>query len=163
MDEDAFDEFYRTSFNRLVGQIYAMCGNLSEAQDAVQEAFIRAWDHRRQLDETRDPEAWVRTTAYRLSVSRWRKATKAFRQPDRVLEVPLSNEPNPDQILINRALAQLPEAQRQAIVLHHLCDMTVEDVAREVGSPSGTIKARLVRGRETLARLLHSEREYRHA
>ena len=50
MDAEAFDELYHASFARLVGQIYAMCGNFSEAQDCVQEAFIRAWDRRRSLD-----------------------------------------------------------------------------------------------------------------
>lgn len=50
MDAEAFDELYHASFARLVGQIYATCGNFSEAQDCVQEAFIRAWDRRRSLD-----------------------------------------------------------------------------------------------------------------
>lgn len=86
MDEVEFDRFYSESFNRLVGHIYAMCGNLPEAQDAVQEAFVRAWDHRKKLDSSNNPEGWVRTTAYRLTVSRWRKARRAFRQPDRALE-----------------------------------------------------------------------------
>jgi RNA polymerase sigma-70 factor, ECF subfamily len=52
------------------------------------------------------------------------------------------------------ALKQLPEAQRQAIVLHHIADLPVHQVAAEVGAPIGTIKARLARGRATLAELL---------
>ena len=52
------------------------------------------------------------------------------------------------------ALRQLPEAQRQALVLHHIADLPVHDVAREVGVPEGTIKARLSRGRAALAALL---------
>lgn len=163
MDEEEFDAFYRASYSRIVGQIYAMCGDLAEAQDAVQEAFVRAWDHRRKLDRDRAPEAWVRTTAYRISVSSWRKISRGRRQPDRALEHHRSAEPGPDQLIINDALAKLPEAQRRAIVLHHLCDMSVADVAREVGAPTGTVKARLARGRETLARLLHSEKEFHHA
>ena len=74
MDEESFDAFYAASFGRLVGQIYAMCGSVTEAQDCVQEAFIRAWDRRRTLDVDQAPEAWVRTVAYRLAVSRWRRA-----------------------------------------------------------------------------------------
>lgn len=159
MDEAEFDALYRASFHRLTGQIYATCGNLGEAQDAVQEAFIRAWDRRKELDRAQHPEAWVRTTAYRLSVSRWRKAVRAFRQPDRALEDRRPTEIDSDRLMINQALKQLPEAQRRVIVLHHLCDLSVDDVAHEVGAPSGTVKARLARGREALARLLHSERE----
>ncbi|MHA6511280.1 RNA polymerase sigma factor [Tessaracoccus sp. Z1128] len=163
MDETQFDRFYTNSYTKLVGQVYAMCGNMAEAQDCVQEAFIRAWDHRSDLDASRSPEAWVRTTAYRLAVSRWRKARRAFRQPDRALEPERSVEPGPDRVAIDRALAQLPDAQRRAIVLYHLCDLTVGEIAQEVGSPTGTVKARLARGRQTLARLLTTDLEVRHA
>ncbi|WP_261376499.1 RNA polymerase sigma factor [Nocardioides sp. J9] len=52
------------------------------------------------------------------------------------------------------ALRQLPEAQRQALVLHHIADLPVQQVAAEVGVPEGTIKARLSRGRAALAELL---------
>lgn len=45
-------------------------------------------------------------------------------------------------------------AQRRAIVLHHLCDLSVADIALETNAPSGTVKARLARGRATLAVLL---------
>ena len=163
MDEAQFDRFYANSYSKLVGQVYAMCGNLAEAQDCVQEAFIRAWDHRSQLDVLRSPDAWVRTTAYRLAVSRWRKARRAFRQPDRALEPERTLEPTPDRVAINRALEQLPDAQRRAIVLYHLCDLSVSEIAQEVGSPTGTVKARLARGRQTLAGLLNTDLEVRHA
>ena len=63
MDADAFDALYAGSFRRLVAQIYAMCGNFAEAQDCVQEAFVRAWDKRRVLDVEQSPEAWIRTVA----------------------------------------------------------------------------------------------------
>jgi len=163
VDEEQFDRFYATSFSRVVGAIYAMCGNLTEAQDCVQEAFIRAWDHRHKLDTANSPEAWVRTTAYRLAVSRWRKARRAFRQPDRALEHARDVEPTPDRIALEAALARLPEDQRRAIVLYHLCDLSVTQVAEEVGAPTGTVKARLSRGRATLAQLLAPEPEVRHA
>ena len=51
MDEHEFDEFYTASFRRLTGQVYAMIGNLDEAQECVQEAFVRAWAHRRKLQK----------------------------------------------------------------------------------------------------------------
>ncbi len=164
MDEAQFDRFYTGSFTRLVGQVYAMCGNLAEAQDCVQEAFIRAWDHRSKLDQAHSPEAWVRTTAYRLAVSRWRRATRALRPPDRALQQPRPvAEPGVERVALAKALAQLPEAQRRAIVLHHLCDLSVNEIAAEVGSPAGTVKARLSRGRQALASLLSTDLEARHA
>lgn len=157
MDEEAFDAFYRASFTRLVGQVYAMCGDRAEAQDCVQEAFIRAWDKRRQLDEQQSPEAWVRTVAHRLAISRWRRTVKGLRPPDRSREPAAPREPDANRVALVKALGQLPEKQRHAIVLHHLCDMSVADIAAEVGAPTGTIKARLSRARATLATLLADE------
>ena len=79
MDEAEFDELYSASYRRLTGQVYAMIGNLDEAQECVQEAFARAWAHRRKLEKAHYPEAWVRTTAFRLAVSRWRRTMRGRR------------------------------------------------------------------------------------
>ncbi len=72
MDRGEFTSFYATSFPRLVGQLAAMTGDRAEAQDAVQEAFVRAWAHRGQIDPDQGAEAWVRVTAWRVAASRWR-------------------------------------------------------------------------------------------
>lgn len=158
MEADEFDAFYTISFSRLVNQIYALIGDRDEAQDCVQEAFARAWSHRRKLDGSAYPEAWVRTTAYRLAVSRWRRAVRSRRSPDRALQ-PIGDQQPPDEarVALMRALDQLPPDQRRALVLHHLCDMPVADVAVVVDAPVGTVKARLSRGRATLQSLLAEE------
>lgn len=161
MDEAEFDEFYAASYRRLTGQVYAMIGDLDEAQECVQEAFVRAWAHRRRLDKAgpdSHPEAWVRVTAHRLAISKWRRMKLARRSPDRAVSSPTS-APAVDEnhVALVAALKQLPEAQRQAIVLHHLADLPVHAVAVEVGAPEGTIKARLSRGRAALAVLLSDD------
>jgi RNA polymerase sigma-70 factor, ECF subfamily len=56
-----------------------------------------------------------------------------------------------------RALRALPLGQRQAIVLHHLVGRSVEEISRQLGVPSGTVKARLARGRTALARRLGTD------
>lgn len=155
MEAEEFDRFYAASFHRLVGQVYAMIGDRDEAQECVQEAFVRAWSHRRQLERAQAPEAWVRTTAYRLAVSRWRRTVRGRRAPDRaVQQTTPPAEPSEDHVAVVSALRQLPEAQRRALVLHHVCDLPVQTVAAEVGVPVGTVKARLSRGRAALLRLL---------
>lgn len=155
MDEDEFDEFYAASAPRVTTQVYAMIGDRDEAQECVQEAFARAWVARRRLDGLRHPEAWVRTTAYRLAVSRWRRAVRGRRAPDRALQAPgVVAGPSETYVAVVDALRRLPAVQRQAIVLHHLADLPVQDVAAELGVPAGTIKTRLRRGRAALAELL---------
>ncbi|MDE0777674.1 SigE family RNA polymerase sigma factor [Nocardioides sp.] len=158
MDESEFDDFYAASYRRLTGQVYAMIGNLDEAQECVQEAFVRAWAHRRKLDRADHPEAWVRVTAHRIAVSRWRRVKLSRRSPDRAVSPPTSApEVDETHVALVTALRQLPEEQRRAIVLHHIADLPVRAVADEVGAPEGTVKARLSRGRAALATLLSDD------
>lgn len=154
MTDDDYRAFYAAAFARLVGQVYLQTGDFSEAQDAVQEAFIRAWSRRRKFADGDEPEAWIRTVARRVAISRWRSArsrSAAWRRHGPVPDVPAPGVETP---LIVAALQRLPEEQRRAIVLHHLCDRTVDQVAAEVGAPTGTVKARLSRGRDALRQIL---------
>ena len=108
-----------------------------------------------------DGDPWP--VAHRLAVSRWRKAVRTYRSPDRAVEERSSREPSPDKVVLQQAMAQLPYEQRRALVLHYIADLSIDDIAEEVGAPSGTIKARLSRGRKALASLLGDESEVRHA
>ena len=154
MDRDEFTTFYTTAFHRLVGQLYAMTGDHAEAQDAVQEAFVRAWSHRGKLDKDGSPEGWIRVTAWRIAVSKWRRT----RDGSRLLRLTAQPEaiagPSPERVAFVDALRKVSAEQRRALVLYHLCDLTVEQIAVETGVPAGTVKARLARGRAALAPLL---------
>jgi RNA polymerase sigma-70 factor (ECF subfamily) len=161
LDEVEFDEFYSASYHRVCRQVYAMIGNVDEAQECTQEAFAKAWAHRRTLDRTKHPEAWVRTVAYRMAVSRWRRVQKSWRPPDRAMSPELIVAPPAETpVAVVAALKQLPEAQRRVIVLHHLADLSVREIAAELAIPEGTVKARLSRGRAALKTLLedHTDR-----
>lgn len=118
---------------------------------------MRAWDKRSQLTLTQSPEAWVRTVAGRLAVSRWRRARSGLRAVFRHGTPEAVASPGPDHAALVAALRKLPEMQRRAIVLHYLCDLPVAEVAEETGVPEGTVKARLARGRATLARYLSDD------
>ncbi|MFR9798803.1 SigE family RNA polymerase sigma factor [Streptomyces sp. MS06] len=150
-EADDFDAFYAGSVRRLTGQMYAMTGSRTEAEDLVQEAFARAWQNWGKVSRYDDPEAWVRTVAHRLRVSVWRKAVNRLaahrrRGPDD--DVPGVGV---DYVAVVAALRRIPAPQRRAIVLHHLVGLTVEEIARETGARPGTVKARLSRGRRAMA------------
>lgn len=147
-----FDAFYGATHRRIVGHVYAMSGNMHEAEDCVQEAYARAWQHWPKLSaEHGNPEAWVRTVAVRLAVSAWRKAFSrqaAHRRDSQVTEVPGMNE---DHIAVVAALRKISADQRLAIVLHHYGGLSIEQIAAETGAKPSTVKARLARGRRALA------------
>jgi len=148
LDREEFTSFYAASFQRLVGQLYAMTGDQAEAQDAVQEAFVRAWARRGKIDRDQAPEAWVRVTAWRIAASRWRRARDGARLMLLTARPESTEGPDPDRVAFVDALRKLPAEQRRALVLYHLCDLTVDQIAAETGVQSGTVKARLARGRQ---------------
>ena len=78
-DSEGFDEFYRGSRQRLLGFVYVLTGNLAEAQDAVQEAYIRAWQRWSTVRGYDDPEAWLRVVASRIAVNRRPAPFKRYR------------------------------------------------------------------------------------
>ncbi|WP_405113763.1 SigE family RNA polymerase sigma factor [Micromonospora sp. NBC_01405] len=153
-DVDGFDEFYRGSRQRLLGFVFALTGNLAEAQDAVQEAYIRAWQRWSTVRGYDDPEAWVRVVASRIAVSRWRSLRSRARAYLRHGVDDVTPAPSTDTVAVVAALRRLPEEQRTALALYYLLGMPVAEVARETAAPVGTVKARLSRGRAALAGLL---------
>lgn len=155
MQDPDFDAVYAATAPRLIHQLYLVVGDLSEAQDCVQEAYARAWVRWERLTRNGgDPVGWVKTTAYRLAVSRWRHLSAGVRALRRHGAPPDVPGPSPDTVAVRDALARLPLNQRMAIVLHHFNDLSVDEIAVLLGVPSGTVKARLSRGRKALAELL---------
>jgi len=149
--DGSLDDLYTQSYRRLVAQLHAVTGNRQEAEDVVQEAFMRAmgrWDDVRTYDA---PEAWLRTVALNLARSRWRRAVRGAAALVKHGVPHEEPELSPDHVALMTAMKGLPEAQREALVLHHFVGLSVDEVAASVGAPSGTIKARLSRGRTALA------------
>jgi RNA polymerase sigma-70 factor, ECF subfamily len=149
-------ELYAASYRRLLGQLIGVTGNVAEAEDVVQEAFVRGLDHPRRLLGADNPEAWLRTVAVNLARSRWRRAQRLVGLAPRLVDAPRESDTDGHVVLL-QAVRALPAGQREAIALHHLADLPVEQVAATLGVPTGTVKARLSRGRAALSALLVQE------
>jgi len=158
-DVEEFDAFYAASSRRVLGQVYAMTGDRAEAEDAVAEAYLKAWDQWGTVRDCVSPEAWVRRVASRHAVSSWRKAMNRLRAHRRDAPGVEVDGLSPDHVALVHALRQIPPDQRRVIVLFHLVGLSVGEIAAEVGVPGGTIKAWLARGRRAMAAHL-SETEY---
>ncbi|MDQ3717514.1 MAG: SigE family RNA polymerase sigma factor [Actinomycetota bacterium] len=145
-----FSAFYAEHVSSLTAQIYALTGNLAEAQDAVQEGFARALARWSTVSGHADPVAWVRTVSHRVAISRWRRARTAlaFGRTQRLQTTP---GPSEDNVALIAGLKHLPHNQREALVLFYLADLSIETIASQLGVPTGTVKARLSRGRTALA------------
>ena len=151
-----FDAVYAAQYADLTVQLYAYFGDRQEAQDVVQEAFCRALRRWSSVSRYDDPVAWVRRVAWNLAVSRWRRSRTAlsFLRRQRLQE-PQVEGPSTDRIELVEALATLPPAQRRAMVLHYLGDLSVAEIAEREHVAVGTVKSWLHRGRTALAVRLH--------
>lgn len=149
------EQLYTASYRRIVRQVAVLTQDMSEAEDMVQEAFSRAMGRWTILARYDDPEAWVRVVAMNLARSRWRRAVRATALLRR-LEPNLTHSPppNPDRVAVVSALRTLPTSQREALVLYHLADLSIDEISQQVGVPPNTVKSRLARGRTSLAEAL---------
>lgn len=153
-DAESFDAFYRSTYDRTLRYLYGMLGDRAEAQDVTQEAFGRAWRSWRRVSDMADPEAWVRTVGWRIAANHLRHLRVAAR---RHLQRPIPVDaapPDVDNMALIAALRRIDPAQRQALVLHYLLDLPMQQVADESGVSLSAAKARVLRGRAAVAALL---------
>ena len=151
-------EVFDASYSRLVVQLYGVVGNAGEAEDLVQDAFVRASAQGSRFLAVDNPEAWLRRTAINLHRNRWRKL-RNFSRIRPKLESRADLTGLDEHLVVVDALRRISEQHREVLALHYLADLSVADIATALGVPEGTVKSRLMRGREALAAVLRNEGE----
>lgn len=169
-DADAFGELISRHRDRMWAVALRTTGDPEEAADALQDAFISAF---RRADQFRGDSA-VTTWLHRIVVNacldrlRRRNVRSSVPLPEddigdaAATATPIGRGGRPGdpiearemQLLISRALAELPESQREAIVLVDVEGYSVEEAAAILDCPAGTVKSRCSRGRARLAESL---------
>jgi RNA polymerase sigma-70 factor (ECF subfamily) len=143
--EESFDEFVLRTRTRLVGYAKALTGDSQAAQDIAQDTFVKAWKHWSKVHYYEEPEAWCRKVAHNLAIGRWRRLGVVARS---VSWKPVSSlEPDVGHLDLAAAIRSLPSGERNAVVMHGVLDMSVAQIASELGVPEGTVKSWLSRGR----------------
>jgi len=146
---DEFDAFYTGSVLRITAQMYPIIGSRAATEDCVQEAYARAWQRWGTVSRKADREALIRTVALRVAMYGPHRRRPAVRGEPAVDGY--APDLDADQPAVITALRQIQAADRQVVVLHYLVGEPVEQIAREVGIPAGTVRARLSRGQRGLA------------
>jgi RNA polymerase sigma-70 factor, ECF subfamily len=158
-DGDGFDEFYAATYRRIVGQVFALLGDLHEAEDVTQDAFAKASFHWSRICTYDMPEAWVRRVAFnqaRNSARRARRRLVALARHGPPAHIPAISS---DRVDLHRAMSQLPSRYREVLVLHYVAELPLQEVAGQLRLPLGTVKSRLNRARKALAERLGEHRE----
>jgi RNA polymerase sigma-70 factor (ECF subfamily) len=157
--EDRFDDFYVFAYPRLVATLVFVTGDQDLARDAVDRACARAVERLNRGQEIDVLEAWVRVVARNVALGRLRRLTSERRARRRLLAGTRGDDVDPTAdtaaaIDVRAALGALSRRQREVVVMHYFLGQSIEEIAGELGVPTGTVKSALHRARAALADLL---------
>ncbi|HWD07976.1 MAG TPA: RNA polymerase sigma factor [Actinomycetota bacterium] len=151
-----FEPFFAATCQTVVGLVAAVTGDLRLAEDATQEAYLRAlrrWGRVRQLDR---PELWVARVASNLAIDRWRRHR---RESGGATDRPIDPPDSVGKLWVEWGLAQLTPAERRVVLLKDLEGYPVKEIAGRLGRSPETVKSQLASGRRRLRQLLGDREE----
>lgn len=157
MDAQTFQREAMTLERLLYHISYAMLRSDADCADAVQEALLRAWQHRDDLKDIRLFKTWLCRILINACHDILRKRGKLTLVP--LEEAIIVTQQQRDTLALRQALEQLPPEQNACIVMHYLEGWSIAEIAETLGIPDGTVKSRMRYGREQLSRLLGEEWE----
>ena len=159
-DVRAFESLYRMHADKVYGLCLRMTGNVAEAEDCTQDAFIRAW---KQLGKFRGESAfgtWLHRIAVNCVLGRMRKSR---RERERIAvaaernDAPTTAADSGELADLVEAVGRLPEGARHVFVLNAVYGYSHEETGSMLGIAAGTSKAQLHRARRLLAQQLDKE------
>ncbi|MHB8993784.1 MAG: RNA polymerase sigma factor [Armatimonadota bacterium] len=166
-DQQAFAALYQRHQRPIHSLIRHLTGDDEAAADLTQETFVKAWNGMTRLRANNAFGGWLRIIATNLVRDRSRRRRPETNltdaTPEGGPEFDVADDgpgPHDDvtvqqhQKHIREAVARLPEPQRLVIIMHHLEDIPVADIATRLEIPLGTVLSRLARGRDALRRRL---------
>ena len=166
-DQAAWEQIVRQHWRKVFNLAYKFVGRHDEAEDLTQDIFLKIFKALHTFDRRANFQTWLISISRNLCIDHYRSVRKEretmARDVDASELTPVSRERGParparaDSIckqLIRLALAELPPALRQAVVLRDLQEFSYQEIADQLGLPEGTVKSRINRGRLELARQL---------
>lgn len=165
-DQDAYAELVYTFQDPVYNLCYRMLGERGEAEDATQEAFLRAYTNLHRFDTNRSFKTWVMSIASNHCIDRLRKRRMQYvsldDEPTAAALALSSNDPLPEQKMlqnerseyIQELLLQLDTSYRIAVILRYWYGYSYAEIAQTMNTTESAIKSRLFRARRQLAELL---------
>lgn len=154
-----FTSLYEAEARRLVQAVTLVVGEPLLAEDAVAEAFTRAWERWAQVRQCDSPVAWVMQVALNETRSRFRRRRVERRKAHDVARPATTTDPEPPAGELWDKVAALPPRERELIALRYIADLTQPEIARVVGISVGTVASTLSRARQHLSAQLRPEHE----
>lgn len=159
MEAAAFERDLRPLLHRSGAYAVSLLCERKDAEDAVQQAALQAWQRRAQFDGQRPFRAWwfaiLRNHCFDV-LRRRKRALIRVCDDDANLSSP-ADESVLDRVALQRAMDRLPEMQREVLRLRYYGDLSYEEMAQVLEIPTGTVMSRLHLARKALAILITTE------
>lgn len=160
-DRNAFGELVRRHYQGVVLVVTRMCGDTSLAEDAAQEAFIRAWVNLPAYQPQGNLRNWLYRIAINAALDMLRRKPEEMLEDEEVLRMP-DQAAGPETILIEKervtllqqAMKSLPEASRSVLVLREYGGLSYQEIANVLEVPMGTVMSRLNYARNRLREII---------
>jgi len=159
-DGRAFEALYRLHVDKVYGLCLRMTGNVAEAEDCTQEAFIQAWDKMRKFRGDSAFSTWLHRIAVNAVLGRIRKSKREqerLQVAGEMQSAPVATGDTGELRDLAEAVGRLPEGARHVFVLHAVYGYSHDEAADMLGIAAGTSKAQLHRARRLLAQQLDEQ------
>jgi RNA polymerase sigma-70 factor (ECF subfamily) len=168
-DQRAWEGIVRLYWRKVFNVAYKFVGRHDEAEDLTQDIFLKVFKSLATFDRRANFQTWLISVSRNLCIDHYRSVRKERETIDRGVNAddlsPVSVEVGPHVALervdlaqqLRRALQDLPETLRVAVVMRDLQDMSYQEIADQLHLPEGTVKSRINRGRRELARQLRRQ------
>lgn len=166
-DSAAFGELVQLHQNRLYNAMAHFCGNMTEAEDVVQEAFVQAYLKLGSFQRNSAFYTWLYRIAFNTAISRKRRqkneaSVDQVREQAGIEPVDASDQPGDQMLrderaaLVHKALGMLSEEHRSILILREMDNCDYEQIAETLEINVGTVRSRLHRARTQLRERLEA-------
>lgn len=168
-DEAALGQLYDRYRLILFGVLMRILNSREEAEDVLQEVFLQVWRRAADFDENRGrPFTWLVTLVRSRGIDRLRSLASRERvaiaganeASDETSDAATDAIRSEQRGVVNSALSQLPEEQKQPLMLAYFDGLTQSEIAMQLGAPLGTVKTRMRSGMMKLRELLSGSSQY---
>jgi RNA polymerase sigma-70 factor, ECF subfamily len=146
----SFEVFFASEHARLFGALCLVTGDRSEAEEIMQDAFLRLWERWDRVAEVDDPSAYLFRTAMNVFRNRYRRAALALRRTISIASTEDALATVEDRDAVVRALRDLTPDQRAAVVLTGYVGLTSEEAGRVLGMRASTVRTLATRARAAI-------------
>jgi len=170
-DQVAWEEIVRQHRRKVFNIAYKFTGRHDEAEDLTQDIFLKIFKSLHTFDRRANFQTWLVSVSRNLCIDHYRSVRKERETIDRDVDAgeltPAAPGQNAFQALeqadrvelLRKAMAELPESLRKAVVMRDLKELSYQEIADQLNLPEGTVKSRINRGRTELARQVQRIRE----